>query len=59
MRLTNAPTIFIYTMSNLFSDMFYSNIVVFVNCILMYSYIVKEHFTLFEKVMACLHQYTL
>ena len=55
--LTNAPTTFIHTMNNLFSNMLDFGVMVFLDDILMYSHIVKEHFTLPEKVLAILHQY--
>ena len=46
MGLMNAPTIFMQTMNNLFSDMLDSSMVVFLDDILVYSCMVKEYFTL-------------
>ena len=57
MGLTNAPATFMQTMNNLFSDMLDSSLAVFLNDILLCT--VQEHFTLLEKVLACLHQYML
>ena len=58
MGLTDAPAISIQTMNNLFSDILDSGVAVFLHDILVYSCTVKEHFTLLERVLACLHQYT-
>ena len=58
MGLTNAPATFMQTMNNLFSDMLDSGMAVFLDDILVYLCMVTEHFTLLEKVLACLHQYT-
>ena len=58
MGLTNAPTMFMQTMKNLFSKMLYSSMVVFLDNILVYSPRVKEHFMLLEKVLVYLPQYT-
>ena len=49
MGLTNAPAIFVQTMNNLFLNMLDSGMAVFLNDILMYSYMVDKHFTLLEK----------
>ena len=56
MGLTNAPAIFMHTKNNLFSNILDSGMAVFPDN--MYSCIVKEHFILLKKVLACLHQYT-
>ena len=56
--LTNVPAIFIQTMNKLFFKILDSRITVFLDDILVYSHMVKEHFMLLEKVLACLHQYT-
>ena len=58
MGLTNAPATFMQTMNNLFLDMLDSGVVVFLDDILMYLGMVGKHFTLLERVLACLHQYT-
>ena len=50
----NAPATFMQTMNNLFSNMLDSSIAVFLDDILMYLCIVKEHFTLLEKVLVSL-----
>ena len=57
MGLMNTPATFMQTMNNLFSEMLDSGMVVFLDDILVYSYMVDEHFKLLEKVLACLHQY--
>ena len=57
MGLTDAPATFIQTINNLLSDILDSGVAVFLDDILMYSHIVDEHFTLFEKVLVCLCQY--
>ena len=54
---TNAPITFMQTINNMFSDMLGSGMVVFLDDILVYSYMVNEHLTLLEKVLACLCQY--
>ena len=51
--LTNAPATFIQSMNNLFSNMLDSGIAVFLDYILLYLHMVKEHFTLLEKVLVC------
>ena len=58
MGLTNAPAMFIQTMNNLFWNMLNYGMTVFLDNILVYSRMVDEHFTLFEKVLVCLHQHT-
>ena len=57
MGFTNAPTTFMQTINYLFSDILDFGMVVFLDDILVYSYIEKEHFTLLNKVLACLYQY--
>ena len=52
--LNNSPTAFIHTMSNLFSDILDSGMVVFLDNIFIYSCTMKEHYIL--KVLAHLHQ---
>ena len=59
MGLTKAPDIFTQSMNNLFSDMLDSSMVVFLDDILVYSCMVKEHFILLEKVLVCSRQYML
>ena len=49
MGLTNAPATFVQTMNNLFLNMLDSGMAVFLNDILMYSYMVDNHFKLLEK----------
>ena len=58
MGLMNAPATFMQTMNNLFSHMLDFIRAVLLDDILMYSYIIKEHFTLLEKVQVHLSQYT-
>ena len=58
MGLTNAPATFMRTMNNLFSDMLDSGVAVFLDDILVYSGTIEEHFTLLERVLARLRQYT-
>ena len=53
MGLSNAPATFMHTTNNLFSNILDYSMAVFLDDILMYSYTVKEHFTLLEKVLAC------
>ena len=57
MGLTNTPAMFMHTMKNLFSDMLDYGMVVFLDDILIYSHIVKEHFMVVKKVLAYLCQY--
>ena len=57
MGLTNAPTTFMHTMNNLFSNMLDSGMAVFLNDILVYSCMVKEYFTLLKMMLAQLCQY--
>ena len=52
----NAPATFMQTMNNLFSNMFNSGVVVFLDDILVYLHTVTEYFILLEKVVARLHQ---
>ena len=56
MALMNAPIKFMSTINNLFSDMLDSGIMVFLDNILVYSCMVKEHFTLIDMVLVCLYQ---
>ena len=58
MGLRNTPATFIQTMNYLFSDTLDSGMAVFLDEILTYLCIVKEHFTLLEKVLVFSHQYT-
>ena len=58
MGVTNAPTTFMKTINNLFFDVLDSTIAVFLDGIIKYSHMVKKHFTLQEKVLAHLDQYT-
>ena len=55
--LTSAPDIYMHNMNNLFSNVLDSGKVAFLDNIVMYSCIVKEHFMLLEKILAYLHQY--
>ena len=57
-ELTNISAIIMQTMNDSFSNILDSNMAVFLDGILVYSRMVKEHFTLLEKLLACLHQYT-
>ena len=57
MRLTKTPEIFIQTMNNLFSYMLDSHMVVFLDDIIVYLRMVKEHLTLLEQVLVLLYQY--
>ena len=52
MGLRNAPVTFMRTINNLFSDIIDSGVAVFLDDILVYSHMVKEHFTLLEKILA-------
>ena len=58
MGLTNTPATFMQTINNLFLYMLDSNMSVFLDDIFMYLRMVDEHFTLLEKTLACLYQYT-
>ena len=58
MELTNAPDTFIQTINGLSSNMLDSGMPIFLGDILVYLCTVKEHFTLLEQVLLCLHQYT-
>ena len=53
----NAPTTFMQTINNLWSNMLDSSIAIFLNNILLYSHILKEHFTLLENILAYLQQF--
>ena len=57
MGLMKAPDIFMQTTNNLFSNMRDSSMAVFLDDILVCLCTVKEHFILFENVLAYLHQY--
>ena len=57
MGLTNAPAIFIQTINNLFSNMLDFGMAVILDDILVYSHMIKEHFTLLEKILVCLCPY--
>ena len=54
MGLTNAPATFMHTVNNLFYNILDSGMAVLLNNILLYSYTVKEHFTLLEEVVVYL-----
>ena len=58
MGLTNAPTTFMWTINNLFSNILDSGVAVFLDDILVYLHTVKEQFMLLEKVLVLLYQYT-
>ena len=53
----NAPASFMQTIKNLFSNMLDSGMAVFLDDILVYSCMVKEHFILLKKILALLYQY--
>ena len=55
--LANVPATFMQTMNNLFIDLLDNGVVVFLDDVLIYSAIVREHFKLLEKVFAGLHKY--
>ena len=57
MGLTNSPAAFMQTMNNLFVDMLDKVVIVFLDDVLIYSTMAKEHFELLEKVFACLCKY--
>ena len=57
MELTNAPAMFMHTMNDLFSNMLHFSMVVFLDDILVYFHIVKEHFVLLKKVLSHLCHY--
>ena len=50
--LNNVPITFMKTMNNLFIDILDKGVVFFLNKILIYSIIMKEHFELLEMVFA-------
>ena len=58
MGLMNAPARFMQTINNLFSDMLDFCVAVFLDDILLYLHMVKEYYTLLEKVLVHLCQYT-
>ena len=57
MGLMNTPAMFIQTINNLFSDILDSVMAVFLDDILVYSCIVKKHYTLLKQVPVHLYQY--
>ena len=57
MGFMNIPATFMGTMNNLFSNMLDLVMALFLDDILMYSHMVKEHFTLPKKVLVHLYQY--
>ena len=57
MGLINAPTKFMNTMNNLFSNILDLGMVVFLDDILIYSHMVRENSKLLKKVLAHLYQY--
>ena len=57
MGLMDAPSMFMWMMNNLLQDMLDKGVVVFLDDMLIYSTMAEEHFTLLEKVFACLHKY--
>ena len=57
-ELMNSPSIFIWTINNLFFNMLDSSLAVFLDDILVYLCMVKEHFMLPKKILVCLYQYT-
>ena len=54
MGLTNAPVKFMRSMNNLFSKILNSGMVVFLDNILIFFFMVKEHFMLLKKVLVYL-----
>ena len=56
MGLTNAPERFMQMMNNLFVDVLDKGVVVFLDCILIYSTMAKEHFKLLDKVFTHLYK---
>ena len=56
MGLTNTPVTLMQTMNNLFPNMLDSSVAMFLDDILVYSHMVKEYFTLLEKVLVHLFQ---
>ena len=48
---------FMEMMNNLLKDMLDKKVVVFLDDMVIYSTMAEEHFTLLEKVFACLHKY--
>ena len=57
--LTNAPSIFMQTINNLFCNMLDFNMIIFLDDIIVYFHIVKEHFALLYNILAYLCQYML
>ena len=57
MGLINAPATFMQTINILFSEMLDLFMAVFLDGILMYSYMMKEHFILLKKVLVHVGQY--
>ena len=51
MGLMNAPTTFMKTINNLFSGMLDYSMALFLDDILVYSHIVKEHFKLLQVIL--------
>ena len=57
MGLTNTPAMLMQSIDNLFSGVLDFVMVVFPNYILVYSHMVKEHFTLLKKVLVHICKY--
>ena len=53
-----ATTTFIHTMNNSYSYVLDSGMLVFLDDIFMHADMVKEHFKLLKRTLACLYQYT-
>ena len=53
MGLRNAPAIFMLTINSLFSNMLDSGMAVFLDDILVYSYVVQGYFTLLKRELVC------
>ena len=49
--LTNTPRVFMYVLNQLFEDMLDQGVVVFLDDILIYSNIAKQHLVLLRKVL--------
>ena len=58
MGLKNTPAMFMRTINSLFSDMLDFGMPIFLNDVFVYLHMAKEHFTLLEKTLAHLCQYT-
>ena len=54
MGLTDTSAMLVQTMNNLFSDMLDSGMVLFLDDILVYLHMVKEHLILLKKILAYL-----